>query len=267
MGERRIKQTKRVRFLAENPLCCFCGGSIEATTVDHVPNRAFFVDRDWPEGYEFPSCASCQDASRGAELACTAVLRSAPATKQIDYKEIAKHLKGLATNDLEAFREFIGPERSSGLTLPAAVRARLHRPDGVLFNLGPKIHAYIDEYVIKLTKALYYKHCGRAVPAEAVIEFAIASNAEIGQQRERQINAMRFPGTPMLVRCSNARTKGPVSEQFAYSFLGSEPPGDAVFKIRLHQALIVASTVMLNPVDSDPNGAPPGVHPDDLVPA
>jgi hypothetical protein len=58
---------------------------------------------------------------------------------------------------------------------------------------------------------------------------------------------MRFPGIPTLIRCSNASTKEPISEQFHYSYLGSEPPGDAVFKIRFHQALIAASTVILSP--------------------
>ena len=97
----------------------------------------------------------------------------------------------------------------------------------------------------KIASVVFAEHFGRAVPSEAAIEFTTASNAEIGEFRERQIDAMRFPGIPTLVRCSNSRTKGPISEQFHYSYLGSEPPGDAVFKIRFHQALIAASTVIL----------------------
>lgn len=181
-------------------------------------------------------------------MACAAVFRSAPGAQRDDYEQVAKLYRGFSNNDPEGFREFLGPERSSGLALPEAVKRRLHRPDGsALFNLGPKLHAYIDEYVTKLTKALYYKHFGRAVPSEAAIEFTTASNAERGESRERQIDAMRFPGIPTLVRCSNARTKEPISDQFHYSYLGSEPPGDAVFKIRFHQALIAASTVILKP--------------------
>jgi hypothetical protein len=248
MGEQRIKRNKRRLFLAENCFCCFCGGSTTATTVDHVPNKAFFVDRDWAEGYEFPSCDSCQRDSRIAELACAAVFRSAPGRERGDYEQVEKLYRGFSKNDPDGFREFLGPERTSGLALPEAVRSRLHRPDGTaLFNLGPKMHAHIDEYVIKVTKALYFKHFGRAVPSDAGIEFTTSSNAEIGESRERQIDAMRFPGIPTLVRCSNARRKEPISEQFHYSYLGSEPPGDAVFKIRFHQALIAASTVMLRP--------------------
>jgi hypothetical protein len=249
MGERKLKLVKKRSFLADHPFCCFCGGTVAATTTDHVPNRAFFINRDWPKGYEFPSCSDCQTGSRVAELTCAAVMRSAPATNEIDYDEVVKLYRGLSNNDADAWKEFLGPERISSLVLPASVQRRLHRPDGgALFNLGPKIHAHIKDYVIKLTKALYYKHFSQIVPAQAAIEHYTASNAEIGEKHEREIAAMRFPGTPVLVRWSNSRrTKAPISDQFEYSYLGSDPPGDAVFKIRFHQALIVASTVIRSP--------------------
>jgi hypothetical protein len=75
----------------------------------------------------------------------------------------------------------------------------------------------------------------------------VISNAEVGEPRERLIGSMRFPGTPVMARCSKARTKAPISDQFECSYLGSDPPGDAVFKIRLHQDLIVASAVICSP--------------------
>jgi hypothetical protein len=147
--------------------------------------------------------------------------------------EVAKLFRGFSYNDPDAWKEFLGFER-------------LRRPDGVLFNLGPKIHAHIENYVTKLTKALYYMHWRQIVPTQAAVEYFTASNAEIGEPHERQIVSMRFPGKPTPVRCSNARTKAPISDQFEYSYLGSDPTGDAVFKIRFHQTLIVASTVILD---------------------
>jgi hypothetical protein len=89
--------------------------------------------------------------------------------------------------------------------------------------------------------ALLQAFC-QIVPPQAAVEYFTASNAEVGQPRERLIASMRFPGQPILVRCSNARAKA-LSDQFEYSYLRGDPPGDAVFKIRFHQALIVASTV------------------------
>jgi hypothetical protein len=176
-------------------------------------------------------------------------MRSAPAPTETNYDEIAELLRGLARSDSETFKEFIGPERTSGLALPASVWRRFHRPDGVLFNLGPRIHIQMEQYIVKLTKALYYKHFDQIVPTRAAIEYFTVSNAEVGEPHERQIASMRFQETPVLVRCSNARTRAPISDQFQYSYLGSDPPGDAVFKIRFHQAVLVASTVIHSTVD------------------
>jgi hypothetical protein len=185
-------------------------------------------------------------------------MRAAAAPSEFDVDEVAKLLRGFSNKDPDAWKEFVGVEGASSLVLPASVRRQLHRPDGsAVFNLGAKIHVHLENYIIKLTKALYYMHFAQIVPAQAAIEYFAASNAELGEVHERQIASMRFPGKPKLSRCSNARTKAPISDQFQYSYLGSDPPGDAVFKIRFHQALIVASTVIRSPPEAGRGDARP----------
>jgi hypothetical protein len=126
-------------------------------------------------------------------------MRSAPGPNEVDIGEVVKLYGGLSNNDPGAWKEFLGPERTSSLVLPASVQRRLHRPDSSsLFNLGPKIHAHIENYVIKLTKALYYKHFAQIVPAQAAVEYFSASNAQVGQPHERLIASMGFPGQPIL---------------------------------------------------------------------
>lgn len=61
------------RFLKENPRCCFCGGARNATTVDHVPPRSFFIDRRHPKGLEFPACNQCNNTIASAEDAARLV--------------------------------------------------------------------------------------------------------------------------------------------------------------------------------------------------
>ncbi|MBY2951549.1 hypothetical protein [Rhizobium leguminosarum] len=56
---------RKQRFLDDNPLCFFCGE--QSTTVDHVPSRECFRDRVWPEGYEFPACAACNNGAGSLE--------------------------------------------------------------------------------------------------------------------------------------------------------------------------------------------------------
>lgn len=56
--------TKRQRLLTEHPFCCFCGGNVAATTLDHVPPKACFPDGFWPEGFEFPACENCNRGTK-----------------------------------------------------------------------------------------------------------------------------------------------------------------------------------------------------------
>jgi hypothetical protein len=53
----------REEFFTKNPWCIFCGGTVAATTVEHCPPRAMFDNKEWPEGYAFPACASCNGGS------------------------------------------------------------------------------------------------------------------------------------------------------------------------------------------------------------
>ena len=129
-----------------------------------------------------------------SELVCAAVMRAAPAPNEFVVDEVAKLFRGFLTNDPGAWEEFLGPERTSSLALPPSVQRRLHRPDGSAeFNLGPKIHAHIENYVVKLTKALYYMHFDQIVPATSAIEYSIASNAEVGEPREESDRVHEIP--------------------------------------------------------------------------
>lgn len=38
-----------------------------ATTEDHQPARTYFKNREWPEGFVFPACKRCNDATRKSE--------------------------------------------------------------------------------------------------------------------------------------------------------------------------------------------------------
>lgn len=59
-SSKRLKE----KFLQENPLCCFCGGGRPAEEPDHIPSRSMFLNRQWPEGFEFPACVECNRETR-----------------------------------------------------------------------------------------------------------------------------------------------------------------------------------------------------------
>jgi hypothetical protein len=159
--------------------------------------------------------------------------------------------RGFSRSDTPAFREFLGPERLTSLYLPASVKARMSTPQGPLMNLGPLIHAHLDAYIPKIIKALHYKETAAIIPSTASVVFLVASNAQIGARVERLISGMQFREQPVLVRCSNARTGRPISEQFEYSYLRNDETGNAVFKIRLHQTFVVAVAIYWSGLSPD----------------
>lgn len=64
MGKRSLKTAK---FLRQHPVCCFCGGSTVADTVDHIPPRSFFLNGRFPKSIEYPACRRCNNVSSNAE--------------------------------------------------------------------------------------------------------------------------------------------------------------------------------------------------------
>jgi len=57
------RASRKARLLREHPLCCFCGGTRPATTLDHVPPKACFPLGSCPEEFEFPSCSLCNNGT------------------------------------------------------------------------------------------------------------------------------------------------------------------------------------------------------------
>ena len=68
----------RRQFLKTHTHCAFCGGSALATTIEHCPPRAMFQNRQWPEGFEFPSCKSCNLGTSDQDLLIAMLARMDP---------------------------------------------------------------------------------------------------------------------------------------------------------------------------------------------
>ncbi len=73
-----VNKIKREIFFAQHPICCFCGGNTKSEEPDHIPSRALFLNRQWPEGYLFPSCIKCNRTSRYYELVISFLSRLYP---------------------------------------------------------------------------------------------------------------------------------------------------------------------------------------------
>lgn len=170
MGEAR---NKKKRLLAAHPFCCFCGGSEPATTVDHIPARTCFPDRSGPDGFEFPACIKCQEASRLDELAFGMFVRvNDPSDQNYRREEILKAYQGIK-NNLPHLMPFVGISnrdkrralRDKGLEKPLNFLVE----DIPLVGIPADIDPYVHRYARKLAAALYYREKGRPIGRDFVI--------------------------------------------------------------------------------------------------
>jgi hypothetical protein len=167
MGEAK---KKRERFLAANPICCFCGGGKLATTVDHVPPRTCFPDRHGPEGFEFPACERCQSASRKDELALGFFVRL------IDPDD-ESYRQGQSTSALVGLRNNL-PHLMPIFDLPASEKRRAYRDYGIprpagmlscdfpVVGVPAEAHEPLLRYARKMACALFYREMRKTAPAD-----------------------------------------------------------------------------------------------------
>lgn len=183
MGERK---RKRERFFEEHPYCCFCGGSRETTTLDHVPNRACFPDRQAPEGFEFPACDECQGKTRLDEIAFAAMVHFLADDDDAPSTEVTrKLLTGLKNNlpHLLPIRELTRNEKRRAMR-----ELQIARPSGLLddvpmVDINPNWHRHITSYLHKIARAIYYKHNSQIAPKEWA-EWSTWTYEKIGLNRD-----------------------------------------------------------------------------------
>lgn len=237
------KAAGKRRFLSAHPLCCFCGGSAPATTEDHVPPRAMFRRRQWPEGYVFPACQSCNSATRFTEQVMAMVSRVSVATSDdLHDSEIRQALDGVRNNNPVLFREMRPSAndvrrflRRRGLPIPAGKTTA----DIPLIKLsGPIATASLREFARKLFCALHYRETGRIIPRAGAIRYWWWSNVQAADGKIPTEIPPMMTGYRTLRRANRA-----LNEQFAYRFEISEDGSLGMYMARFNTAFAITGMV------------------------
>lgn len=189
------KSERNASFVARHPHCCFCGGTTATEEIEHMPSRACFDGKAYPDGFEFPTCRACNASTSQDEQVIAMLSRSmshpsAPASND----EIAKYLKGVKNNRLPEFLEM-----SVGM-------ARFPSGNGVL-GIGDDIRAAMDRVLTRWAKAFHYMETGVIVPVDARIYVAwftiasrqIPSEVFVGQERRLTRNGKDLGDQMMYV--------------------------------------------------------------------
>jgi hypothetical protein len=145
--------TKTEAFLKKHPVCCFCGGATQSTTIDHQPAKIIFPNKHRPKGLEFPACIHCNRQSSADEALLALLCR------------IAGSLRFNATTDIKRLKDIQGTVASSfpNLLQKMKVGPKLINRRGVLVRGGaidvnqPEVDMSLCRVAAKLALAIYYE--------------------------------------------------------------------------------------------------------------
>jgi hypothetical protein len=161
-------KSKKERFLKAHPICCFCGGGVPATTVDHVPSRACFFGRAYPEGFEFPACQQCNGQSSSDEQAFALLCQLSDRNPQnYDATQTRKLIGGVRNNQphllpnprLSANDKRRGLKQT-GHKLPVGASLK----DVSMAMIPHEFDPIVKRVTAKIGQALYYRHKGKSMP-------------------------------------------------------------------------------------------------------
>jgi hypothetical protein len=236
MGEGKRKQSHRQKLLLEHPWCIYCGRA--ATTTDHFPPRCFFVDRQWPETYEFACCSDCNQEGRAYEqaFAVLARVRLRGSDKDPAQSEWGKLLRGLRNNQPDLVNEWFSLSRNEvRKSLREAYGPRgdeMRRAGWGSIHLGPITQRIASQFLVKLSKALYYLHNGSIFDGILVIRHVdLVGQADAQDTLTSILNIAPLEAAP-------TRGKLSLADQFHYRFNHNAEHGAMYAVVQFNEQLI-----------------------------
>lgn len=222
------KRRRKDAFFAEHPKCCYCGGILDATTVDHWPSRALFSRREWPEGYAFPACFQCNNESSDLEGLFAVICRLGSKVKQEDEENQRLQLGALSRH----------PEAYNSLFISADEKRQRARKYGIEEPLDggwdsipmvaldhPTVQRAMHLCSQKLLLSLHYKHSTCALDSRGLGVYRWFTNLDAS------LNAVfENLGPTLHQRIEPMRGRVSLSRQFGYSFSlyrGSDGPSSS----------------------------------------
>jgi len=250
----RLKR-RRTEFFSKHPYCCFCGGHEPAVEEDHVPARAIFDRRHWPEGYNFPACKSCNEITRQDEKVVAFLSRLGPTENDqytpIQKAEIIRCMEAMNRAHPEAMRSM---QLSANEVRHQLKRHGLTRPPGMslkdipFFSIGrPEFVVPIRNFGIKLFCALHYKHAGSIAPPTSEIGIRFLSNMQVNVLSEDILNIFKlFGGRPTV-----ARSKNELDDQFHYIFAVTTEKSTSAYLCRFRQSFLLMGILTADPLPKE----------------
>jgi hypothetical protein len=200
-----------------------------------------FDRREWPEGYAFPACESCNGASKNAEhkLALLVRIDAEREDDPVRRREFQKYLIGMRNNFPGLLKPLSANEKRRYLKSEGITRS----PGVALVDIhaaGIEAEAAVELFEIALAKLLRWKHTGNIVRWGEGVKAAWYSNASFNAFTESE-EAKFYTGLPV---CPPIKRNGrDLSDQFAYRYGKDDARELSVFLIAFRNSFIVTRIV------------------------
>ena len=239
------------RLLAAQPNCIYCGGHTPATTVEHMPSRIIFDNKQRPKGLEFSACKACNDSTRKAETIIAMLSRVYPGEGDRFYQRELRKICDAAFRHHPGLVEEVNMDQVAGLKRLGDKAMQL--PSWHFIHLGgPIVSNALDAFGMKLALSLHYEVTKRIVPTGGATLLTHYSNVDAftGDLPQSVIDLFGSGRTLAMGRQE-------VSNQFRYSSAFDEETRS----LSAHFAVFRESFAMMSVVAHDPADLPADASP------
>lgn len=215
------KATTPKKIRRPPPICIYCGKS--ASTRDHVPPQAIFVELRRPDLITVPSCETCNnEASRFDEGFRNIIGMRASEGSPNSSVLLQKTLRSLKRKprDRQAIWESLRE-------VPIFTKGCLYIGHSTEAAFDAEAH---DRTVERITRALYFHHFKKSLPGGSNIEVMFISDGANWQQSI----------APFLAHMKMRNIGGPKVFEYAFAHATDEPDG-SLWIYRFYERHLVAT--------------------------
>lgn len=244
-------KNKKAEFLKNHPLCCYCGGSEPATTIDHMPPSIFFDGKQRPHGFEFPACKRCNNGTGAEERVAAFIARLYPEPDtEKGRKEVERLMGAVHRTNPGLLKEMMPSRRDQRNFMKNRLGLKPGR-DGSASKIsimklnGPQVLHCLHTFGRKLTCAAHYYGTGQIIPPGGAIWLHFSSNVDHFEGNPLPDNLLKMMGDPLTLKQGSFS----VGDQFAIRMTNSSDPRLSAYLAKFRFAFSLTGIVHCEPPD------------------
>lgn len=229
--------SKRLQaFVHDHPFCCFCGGAMPTTSIDHVPSRQMFLRRHRPQGLESPACDMCNNVTGAHEQFAAMLARTYLDARTKDEANEIKRLMRAVHRQMPLVLAEMMPSWRQQYDVDQHFGSGFK--GGALNVSGPLVNRSIQIFGAKLVMALHYHCVGNVVPAAGGVGIIWFTNWDrVNEKIPDRLFSLQ--GAPQSLQQGNWS----VPDQFEYSWVATDCTKMAHYVSTFRKSFLIAGLV------------------------